>query len=214
MTLSPQDKSVAMLFGDAGTATAFELTPGASPISFALATDGTGYRNLFIPAGAFRMKASPEAYALSRGDDGNIRSPMNLYMDGLEIFNFTLQRVAPLVRETLSLHGWTLDDVDSFIFHQANAFIIRTLAKRLKIPEEKVPLNIGTFGNTSVSSIPLLLTDKVRDRICGSEPQKLLLAGFGVGYSWAASALSLSRLQVADILRITEGTTCSLSQTN
>lgn len=208
-TLSPEDKSVAMLFGDAGTATALELDPGASPLSFVLGTDGSGYQNLMVPAGAYRMRATPEAYVRTKGVDGNVRSPMDLYMDGLSIFNFTLQRVAPLVRETLELQGWDAADVDAFVFHQANTFMLKALAKKLKIPEDRVPINIGTYGNTSMSSIPLLLTDKLSEQICGSQPQNLVLAGFGIGYSWAAVAASLSGLKVAKVLKVKEDSQCS-----
>ena len=139
---------------------------------------------------------------------------MDLYMDGLAVFNFTLQRVAPLVRDTLALHGWTADDVDRYVFHQANAFMLKTLAKKLKLSEDKLPMNIGTYGNTSVSSIPLLLADKLSERICGQQPQKLLLAGFGIGYSWAAAALTLSGLKIAEVIRTKEGSSCLTSQTS
>jgi len=207
-TLSPEDKSVAMLFGDAGTATAFERCPEASPISFTLCTDGTGYQNLIVPAGAFRMRPSPEAYLRVKGDDGNVRSPMDLYMDGLAIFNFTLQRVAPLVCDTLKLHGWTIDEVSSFVFHQANGFILKALAKKMRLPQDKVPINIGSYGNTSLSSIPLVLADLLSEEICSDRPQNLLLAGFGVGYSWAAAALSISGLSAAEVFRVQEHVPC------
>jgi 3-oxoacyl-[acyl-carrier-protein] synthase-3 len=94
-----------MLFGDAGTATALEFDTSASPMSCVLGSDGTGYKNLIIPAGGFRMRPVPGCFAQTMGKDGNVRSPMDLYMDGLAIFNFTLQRVPPLVREVLALHG-------------------------------------------------------------------------------------------------------------
>jgi 3-oxoacyl-[acyl-carrier-protein] synthase-3 len=199
--LSPEDKSVAMLFGDAGTATALEFDTSASVMSYVLGTDGTGYENLIIRAGGFRMRPTPEAFVRTKGEDGSVRSPMDLYMDGLAIFNFTLQRVGPLVRETLALHGWATEQVDGFLFHQANGFMLNTLAKKMKLPANRVPVNIAKYGNTSMSSIPLLLTDDFSERLRGNTPQNLLLAAFGIGYSWAAVATTLYGIETAKVIR-------------
>jgi len=198
--LSPEDKSVAMLFGDAGTATALEFDTSASVMSYMLGTDGTGYENLIVPAGGFRQRPTAEAFVRTKGNDGGVRSPMEIYMDGLAIFNFTLQRVGPLVRDTLELHGWETEQVDGFLFHQANGFMLTTLAKKMKLPIDRVPLNIGKYGNTSMSSIPLLLADDFSERLRESTPQNLLLAAFGIGYSWAAMATTLSRLTSAKVI--------------
>jgi 3-oxoacyl-[acyl-carrier-protein] synthase-3 len=198
--LSPDDKSVAMLFGDAGTATALEFDTSASIMSYIMGSDGAGYESLIIPAGGFRKRPTPETFVRSKGEDGAMRSPMDLYMDGLSIFNFTLQHVGPLVRDTLSLHGWKTEQVDGFLFHQANGFMLKTLMKKLKLPADRIPINIGKYGNTSVSSIPLLLADDFSARLGGDTPQHLLLAAFGIGYSWAAVATTLSGLKVARVI--------------
>jgi 3-oxoacyl-[acyl-carrier-protein] synthase-3 len=206
--LSPEDKSVALLFGDAGTATALELEASALPMSYVLGSDGVGYENLIVRAGGFRMRPTPEAFDRIKCEDGNVRSPMELYMDGLAIFNFTLQRVPALVRDTLEAHGWEIGQVDGFLCHQANAFMLRTLGKKMKLPVDRMPINIGKYGNTSMCSIPLLLADDYSERVRGSEPQKLLLASFGVGYSWAALAATLGEFKTARVINTEVTTKC------
>jgi 3-oxoacyl-[acyl-carrier-protein] synthase III len=208
VALSPEDKSVAMLFGDAGTATALEFSADAEPMSFVMGTDGTGASNLIVPAGAYRMRPTPERFERTRGDDGNVRGPMDLYMDGLAIFNFTLQRIPPLVRDTLEQHGWEKEQVDAFLFHQANAFMLKTLVKKMKLPDDRVLMNIAKYGNTSLASIPLLIADDLSDPARNGAPN-VLMAGFGIGYSWAAAALTLSGLKTAKVLR-TEVGECSI----
>jgi 3-oxoacyl-[acyl-carrier-protein] synthase III len=200
VTASPLDRSVAMLFGDAGTATALEYDQAAAPISFVLGSDGKGANNLIVPAGAFRRRPEPEAFERTMGSDGNVRSPMDLYMDGLAIFNFTLERVPPLVRDILELHGWQPDQVDSFVFHQANAFMLKALARKMRIPVQRMPINIDKYGNTSMSSIPLVLADDLSAVLRGAQPRNLLLAGFGIGYSWAGAAMTFCGLKTAKVI--------------
>ena len=199
--LSPDDQAVAMLFGDAGSATALEFTPGAPPMHFVLGTDGRGSEDLAVPAGAFRVRPTAEHGVRVADASGNVRAPTDLYMDGLAIFNFTLQRVPAMVEATLERSGWRREDVDAFLFHQANGFILGKIAKKLQLPLDRVPVNIGTYGNTSLTSIPLLLADDVRDSVMGAEPRRLVLAGFGVGYSWAGAALTVGGLAEACVIR-------------
>ncbi|MDB4886096.1 MAG: hypothetical protein JWN79_1534 [Gemmatimonadetes bacterium] len=198
---SPLDRSVAMLFGDAGSATALEFEEGAEPMAFVLATDGTGVSQLMIPGGGYRHRATPELAVRVRDEEGNERSQMDLYMDGLAVFNFTLKRVPPLIRSTLAQRGWEIDDARQYLFHQANAFILQTLAKKSGIPRDRLPINIGKFGNTSMATIPLLIADAIRDEALAPEGTTAVLAGFGVGLSWAGAALTL-KLRTAHVIGI------------
>jgi 3-oxoacyl-[acyl-carrier-protein] synthase-3 len=120
-------------------------------------------------------------------------------MDGAEVFNFTISSVPPLVKQVLSFSGSSVEQTEHFLFHQANAFMLRHIAKKLKIPAEKFTLNLQRFGNTSSASIPLLLTD-----LCQVNPlrSRVVMAGFGVGYSWAAVSYDLSTLVVNDLLEL------------
>jgi 3-oxoacyl-[acyl-carrier-protein] synthase-3 len=205
LSTSSEDRSVAMLFGDAGTATALELDPDAEPMSFVLGTDGTGAPNLVQPAGGYRQRMTPEVMVRVEGEDGARRAPIELYMDGLAIFNFTLKRVPPLINEVLALHGWERAGVDAFLFHQANGFILNMMRGKLKLAPEQVPVNIQRYGNTSMSSIPLLIADDLREQVTGGEPVKAVLAGFGIGYSWAAVALTFGGMRTARVINVPRG---------
>jgi len=203
--LSPADASVSVLFGDAGSATTLEFDSAASPIAFVGGSDGSGAGDIIVPAGAFRL---PAKEANSRVAKGECRSLADLYMDGMSVFNFVLKRVPSLIRDVQAERHWELEDVDLYLMHQANAFILKTLAKRLKIAE-RLPLNIDKFGNTSVASIPLLIADVARDRVGKGRKAKTVMAGFGVGYSWAAAATEIGNLNIARVIQVEPEATCT-----
>lgn len=186
--VSPEDRSVAYLFGDAGTATAIERKSGAAPIVFCNGSDGQGSEHLQIPAGMFRTRSSDATRVTRPRESGNLRSEEQLYMNGAEIFNFTIREVPVLVSGVLKAAGWREEEVDAFVLHQANRFMLDYLSKRMKLPPERVVLALEDFGNTSSASIPLAICDRLHERLQQS-PAKLLLAGFGVGFSWSAAAV-------------------------
>jgi len=174
------DRSVALLFGDAGSATALESQSADDHRDwyFSLHSDGYMYRDFVVEAGGLRKRFAedPREYYIK--------------MDGAGIFNFSLKRVPPLVKETMAFSGLSKDEVDYFILHQANEFIIRHLMKKIRLPEEKVPITIGEFGNVGGCSIPLTITRGDLNRPPG-HPLKLMLIGFGVGLSWASAVIDL-----------------------
>jgi 3-oxoacyl-[acyl-carrier-protein] synthase III len=172
------DRSTRLIFGDAGSATALEVDSTAGPMGFALHTDGGGKNDFIVRAGGFRDRFAAEEH--------------NHYieMNGPNIFAFTMQRVPSLAKDALSLAEWTTAEVDYFAFHQANAFIIEHLRKKVDLPKEKVPLVIDRFGNTGGCSVPLALTQGDLQRPSG-RPLKLVLLAFGVGLSWASATLEL-----------------------
>lgn len=176
-----QDRATALLFGDAGSVTAIEYSEGAEGATFVLGSDGGGWDKLIVPSGGFKDPSDIKPFGAP--------SPKidSLYMNGGEIFNFTLKSVPSLVADTLAASGSAIQDYDAFLFHQANLFMLRHLCKKAKIPLEKFLVNIDTFGNTSSASIPLLMTNKLSSKVA----QKLMLCGFGVGYSWASASLML-----------------------
>ncbi|NPV81334.1 MAG: ketoacyl-ACP synthase III [Firmicutes bacterium] len=198
---SPQDRS-SLLFGDAGAAAALEWDPAAEPSSFVLGSDGRGVQSLIIPAGGFRDRGGgPESYTRVTDPEGNARSPREFYMDGWEVFNFTIREVPGLVQTTLAQHGWTKDELDWVLFHQANKMIVQHLARKIGVQPQKAPINIQRYGNTSGVSIPLLLADDIGDSI-SSAPQKVLLLGFGVGYAWAGAALTIGPVTVSRVVHV------------
>jgi 3-oxoacyl-[acyl-carrier-protein] synthase-3 len=201
---APQDRSVSLLFGDAGTATLLEKSENEEPLTFVLGTDGAGYNNLIVPAGGCRNPSNESTRARTPRESGNMRSDEDLFMNGAEIFSFTLARVAPLIKTVLENSAWTAEDVDYFVFHQANKFILTHLAKRMKLPPDKVPIAMENYGNTSSASIPLTMTTSLRHQL-RHERLKLVLAGFGVGYSWGAAACDCGPLIMPDLVVVPEG---------
>lgn len=200
-----QDRSTAMLFGDAGTASMVERDDSASPAHFHLGTDGSGAPNLIVPAGAYRLRPTPDRFEARLRADGNLRADTDVYMNGAEIFAFTLREVPKMISQVLAQANWTKDMVDHFVMHQANQFMLKHLAKRMALPTEKVPLSIADLGNTSSASIPATMTHSLISILSGTQSHKLLLAGFGVGYSWGAAALTLQGLVMPSLIEVSDG---------
>jgi len=191
--VDPTDRSTAMLFGDAGTVTAIESVPGQSAC-FILGTDGRGACNLIVPRGAYKdYSQSGDHRLMDKASD-------RLYMDGGEIFNFTLKAVPALINETLDLSGIAAKDYDGFLLHQANMFMLKHLTKKANLPADKTPINIDQFGNTSSASIPLLMTTCLQDQLRNGSMQ-LGLFGFGVGYSWAGVSLAVGPLKCVETIK-------------
>ena len=195
--IHPQDKSVRTLFGDAAAATLVSgvdhvATDGAEPFigPFVYGTDGSGSSNLMVPAGGMR-RPHTEASAEVRVDDrGNLRSDDNLFMDGPEIFAFSLRTVPKAVRELLALAGMETEEVDLFVFHQANQHMLNHLRKKMKIPEDKFYFALREVGNTVSATIPIALRQAIDEQALGPG-QTALIVGFGVGYSWGTTLIRL-----------------------
>jgi 3-oxoacyl-[acyl-carrier-protein] synthase-3 len=191
--VSPADRSTAFLFGDAGSATALERDDTLSTSSyFVLGSDGSGASQLIVPGSGARG-ACVQDRERKLQSDGNTRGADDLYMNGSEIFNFTIGSVPALAAEVLESASKAPEEVDFAVFHQANEFMIKHLSKKTKIPSERVPLSLGEYGNTSSASIPMTLTSRLPQALLSSS-QRLLLLGFGVGYSWAGAYLSTGPL--------------------
>ena len=186
--INRRDKSVRVLFGDAGAATLIGPLDRPAIGPFVYGTDGRGARNLIVPVGGMRARSDAKTYPELSDEYGNVRSAENLYMNGPEIFAFTLQAVPQCVEDLLKKSGMSLDQIDVFIFHQANRYMLSHLRQRLKIPEEKFVLALAEVGNTVSASIPIALkTALTSGRIRSGDT--VMLVGFGVGYSWGATLL-------------------------
>jgi len=188
--LHRRDKSVSTLFGDAAAATLITGIENAGAFigPHVLGTDGSGAGNLIVQTGGMRNPRTPESGRLQEDDSGNIRCADNLYMNGAEIFNFALRVVPKTVHTLLERAGKKLDDIDLFVFHQANQFMLDHLRKRLKIPQERFSVAMRHCGNTVSSSIPIALKDSVEKGIL-HPGNVVMLVGFGVGYSWGATLI-------------------------
>jgi 3-oxoacyl-[acyl-carrier-protein] synthase III len=184
--IHPRDRSVRVLFGDAGTATLIDREAGGARILPAiLGTDGSGAENLIVPTGGSRQRAVSACKEVT-DESGCTRTDANLFMDGQELFLFTLRRVPELVRATLQHHQLTIEDVGWFIFHQANLFMNDHLRSKIGIPREKAPLAMEDVGNTVSNTIPLAIHRLGSQFRCND---KIMLIGFGVGYSWGSCVL-------------------------
>lgn len=176
------DKSTFPLFGDAGTATAVEFSPG-NTWYFNLQTDGSGHEAIIIRDAGARNHGSPASFDMIEYGEGIIHNRLQVELHGMEVFNFSLKEVAPNFKELMDYAGKKTEDTDYFIFHQANKLINESIRKKLKLPPEKVPMCIDEFGNTSSSSIPLAMLSRISGDLYAKK-NKLVLCGFGVGLSW------------------------------
>ena len=191
--IHPGDKSVRTLFGDAAAATLIQGIEADSQVPnegigpFVFGTDGRGANNLIVPAGGCRRAPVPNAADVP-DEQGNVRTVNHLFMNGAEIFNFTLQAVPQSVQKLLAQAGKRMEDIDLYVFHQANGFILEHLRKKLRIPSERFLATMRDCGNTVSSTIPIALkmAEESGQLITG---HRVMIVGFGVGYSWAASLL-------------------------
>jgi 3-oxoacyl-[acyl-carrier-protein] synthase-3 len=197
-SISPDDRTVWPLFGDAASVTALEADAAAPPMGFTLGTDGTGAPHLILPTGA-RRPATPASFERTSRPDGNLRSDVDLYMNGLEVVSFTLLRVPAMIRAAREKVGWGPEDVDAYVLHQASSFVLKALGRAAGIPRSRLVVGLEDRGNTSSASIPLAMSDKLREAL-GGGPRKLLLAGFGVGWSFAAATVEAGPLLMPEVL--------------
>lgn len=191
--LHARDKSVRTIFGDAAAATLVSAADSPQPLlgPFVYGTDGRGGHNLIVPTGACREARSPESARETEDDSGNVRTADNLYMNGAEIFSFTLAAVPKSVNALLAKAGLALDNIDLFVFHQANRYMLDHLRKKIKIPQEKFYVAMDHCGNTVSSTIPIALKHAARENRL-AEGAVVMLVGFGVGYSWGAALVRWS----------------------
>ncbi len=146
-----------MLFGDAGAATLIEKCNDQLQYRAGFRTDGSGFKAIIIPAGVCRNKGVTSDTMV--WVDSNRRSYYDLYMNGVDVFNFSITQVPQLLNDYIAETGTTVDHFDSFVMHQANTYMLKQIAKRTSIPMHKVPISMDRYGNTSVASIPLTMAD-------------------------------------------------------
>ncbi|MCR5783692.1 MAG: ketoacyl-ACP synthase III [Clostridia bacterium] len=185
--VDPRDKSIVMMYGDAGAAVLLEKTNEDISITTLMRSDGARYKAIILPAGGFRdMNAGHERFVCS---DGIERSLYDIFMDGTSVFSFSITDVPKALVDYLEYTGTSVDDYDSFVFHQANEFIIKQLIRKLKIRKDSVPISLDRYGNTGGISIPLTLCDAYGES--GNGIKKILMAGFGIGLSWGVTSLAV-----------------------
>ena len=199
--ISLKDRATSLLFGDGGSATLIEKGEDFGESYFSLNSDGAGDWVLKIPAGGYRNPSSEESLKEKKYEDGSIRTEEQLFMDGVEVFNFTMREIPKDIRKLLKYANHNFNEIDYIIFHQANKFITDFFAKKLKYPIERVPYSIQKFGNTSAVSIPLTIVSELQNEFTNNR-KKLILSGFGGGLSWGSVLLELSDCYISDMLEI------------
>ena len=184
--IHPKDKGNRTIFGDASAATLVSTDGFASIENFSLGTDGRGAENLIVRKGGLRQPISLNDTVLD--ESGNLTSSDYLFMNGGEIFNFTAEAVPVLVQETLKKNGLKQNEINLFVFHQANKYMMNYLRKLIDIEPERFYFYLENVGNTVSSTIPIALYEAQQE---GKLVGNILLAGFGVGYSWGATVLKM-----------------------
>jgi len=186
--INSKDKSCRSLFGDGASATLITSDDGIAAIGdFCLGTDGKGADNLIIRNGAFRNREL-NGYDINDNDGNYVKNDDYLYMNGSEIFDFTTKEIPKLVNETLNKNKKREDEIDLYVFHQANKYMLNFIRKIMHIPEEKFYVNLEDTGNTVSSTIPIALKKAIEnDNI--NKGFTVVITGFGVGYSYGSTVL-------------------------
>jgi len=184
--LHPKDKSNRTIFGDGAAATLVSTVGYAEILEFSLGTNGKGAENLIVGSGGHRQFKPLKDLKFDLS--GNPTSSDHLYMNGSEIFNFSMEMVPILVAETLENNECTLQQIDQFVFHQANKYMLNFIRKKIKIPEENFFYYMEKVGNTVSATIPIALYEAHKGKTI-KKGHKVLIAGFGVGYSWGGAVL-------------------------
>lgn len=184
--IHPQDKGNQTIFGDASSATLIANNGFALIQNFSLGTDGKGAENLIVKRGGLRQPNFKNDIVFD--ENGNFTSSDYLYMNGGEIFNFTAEAVPVLIENVLNKNNLSKDQIDLFVFHQANKYMMNYLRKLIDIDKDRFYFFIESVGNTVSSTIPIALYEA---QVEGKLEGNILLAGFGVGYSWGGVTLNI-----------------------
>jgi 3-oxoacyl-[acyl-carrier-protein] synthase-3 len=200
-TCNIKDKSTYPIFGDAGSATAIEFNLDAKPMHFHLNSNGAKHESILIPHGGLRNLISKDSFKLNKINTGIERTNLNLELNGLDVFNFSVSEIPKAILKFLENTDTSQDHYDYFVMHQANKLINETIRKKLKFTVEKTPYSLLDYGNTSSASIPLTIISQLKNSV-SKNPKHLLITGFGVGLSWGVANLDLDCIYCPDILEL------------
>lgn len=191
-----RDKVDWPLYGDGATATLVEKGDFEESI-FILKSDGSGKDAVIIRDG-MRNMITPDSCVEKVEEDGNIRTGLEVYMDGMDVFNFAMKRVPMSVKEIVEISGTTMDDIDWLVFHQANKFMTDFFVKKLKFDKERVPYCIQKYGNTSSTSVPLTIVSELYDKL--KDGSRVVMSGFGAGLSWGTARVVFHGCKISPII--------------
>ena len=194
------DKAGSLLFGDGGTAALIQKTDRKNPTYLSLLSDGSRWQALHTPGGGYRNPTSLETLKMRKREDGSIKSDEHGTMDGAAVFEFTITDVPRDIKNTAKRAQTSFEDIDYFVFHQANKFMLDHFCKKLKIPLDRVIYSLHKFGNTASFSIPLTIVSELKGQLNGRN--KLLMSGFGIGLSWGTVVTEVDNCTICELLEI------------
>ena len=199
--VSNRDRNIFPVIGDAGAVSIIENDHSSQPVRVFTKNRGRDAMVLKIPAGAFRQPNSQATALLEQSDDGNFRSLNDLHMEGGSVFSFVQSEIPLMIDELLANEGMSKDDIDYFIFHQPNRFMLEKLADKTGISRKRMPNNIvENFGNSNSTTIPVNISYNLSEVVTKPNSLKFMLAGFGVGLTWSGSILNLSNLNTCELI--------------
>lgn len=203
--INKKDRNSFPVVGDAGAVTIIENDSNAGDIKIFTKNRGKDAMVLKIPAGAFRMPSNNETAKDIDVGDGNFRSLDNLNMEGASVFSFVQVEVPLMVDEILKANNLSKDEIDFYMFHQPNKFMLEKLADKIEVPREKMPNNIvEIYGNSNSVTIPVNITHNLGSKLLQDKKLKLCLAGFGVGLTWASMILDMGSLNSCELIEYKE----------
>ena len=198
---SAKDRREAFIFGDAGVAAIVERNERFGTSFFSNNSDGSRGDLIKIPAGGYRNRSSVETLKEKVVDEyGNIRSEEQGYMNGNDVFNFVIEEIPSDIKNLFAAVGEDINQIDYYVFHQANMFINKYLARKMKLNPDKIPWTINKYGNTASVSVPLTIVSELKDEL--TKPKKLMLSAFGVGMSWSTAIVPFVDCRISEIVEI------------
>lgn len=199
-----RDRRSAFIFGDGGVAALVEKDVKFGNTTMSLNSDGSRADLIMIKAGGYRHMSSPDTLTEKVVDEyGNMRSAEQGYMKGGDVFNFVIREIPRDLKNTLAEADMTMDDLDFFVFHQANIFINSYIAKKMRLDATKIPHTIEKYGNTSSVSVPLTIVSELQNKLVGKKT--VMLSAFGVGMTWASAVVPFVDTMISDIVEVSEG---------
>lgn len=203
--INKRDRNSYPVVGDAGAVTLIENDVNASSIKVFTKNRGIDALALKIPAGAFRIPTGAGTATDLDVGDGNYRSLENLNMEGASVFAFVQSEVPKMVEDLLAINSLTKEDIDYYMFHQPNKFMLEKLADKIGIKHSKMPNNIvEKFGNSNSVTVPINITHNLSKQLLSENNLKLFLAGFGVGLTWAGLIVELGKLNTCELIEYEE----------
>lgn len=201
--LMPDDRSTRPLFGDAGAAIALEKREGCSPMHVVMGTDGRGAPNIVVRAGGRRNPLIPSEQPMTPEQHTAAYRDARLSLNGPEVFSFSLRQVPPLVKATLEYSQLSSSQIDHFVMHQANKLMLDQIRRKIGADADRYIIDLYNYGNTSSASIPLAICSSLGDAFTTGQ-KKLLLCGFGVGWSWASLVADVGPIPAPKVIEITD----------